>query len=67
MITTVENQCHGPVVSKAFRLLIKMKIKKICTLHARTKYLFHKTYNFGYVQDVEEIFKFDLFMHAPFN
>ena len=25
-----------------------------------TKYLFHKTYMFGYVRDIKVIFKFDL-------
>ena len=26
----------------------------------QTKYLLHKTYKFGYIQDVKVIFKFDL-------
>ena len=30
------------------------------TIIRETKYLFHKTYKFGYIQDVKVIFKFDL-------
>ena len=42
----------------------KSKIKEKCfdpdkNNHILTPYLFHKTYQFGYVQDVKVIFKFD--------